>query len=468
MAKISGISAFFDNNTERFGKISFTMLVLYFLDIILLGTGVITKVGMFSTRILFFGLSILFSLPLLLKNLKTPIRQPYVICVAAFMLWVAISAVRGVLNSNRMDIIKTDVFGYLNFCIVPTMLCVVNSRRRVKCLSITIIGSCLIMAVISVVLSFFPFFPNKYEFYPILNRTGIAAITVMNGSATRVFCHTASRVFLVAYVLLVTRLLHEEDKKRTLWGIAALSLLIVAIFLSYSRSPYAGCALGVVAFIAVFVILNHQKLKKAICLVLASAVVAAAMIGTLGLVQKENLFQPAIFRVLLSINYTGEEAPSNSDVTTDPVDPEPSEPSYDTQEAEENNLLNRQDKINLLNQSIAKNPVFGNGLGAAIDYDGGYVEYTFHDILNKMGIVGLLLFLMPFVLHIYYIFKRLRFAGDTQEILVAAAMFAAMVYFLFITYFNPCMNTTVGISCYGLSMVAMHRAIGSAEPETNT
>lgn len=445
------------------------MLLLYFLDITLLGTGAITKVGIFSTRILFFGLSILFSLPLLVKNLKDLIRQPFVICVVAFMLWVAVCAVRGILGGNSMNIIKTDVFGYLNFCILPTMLCVLKDDRRFQLLRKAVIGACLVMAALAIVLSFFPFFPNKYEIYPILNRTGIASITVMNGSATRVFCHTASRLFLVAYMLLLTKLLNSENKKRQLIGIAALSVLIVAIFLSYSRSPYAGCALGVVAFVAVLILLHHQKLKKAVCLIIASAVIAAAMIGALGLVQKENLFKPAIFRVLLSMSYIpGDNAGNTGDTTpdtTDPNEPEPTEPSYDTLEAEEYNLLNRQDKIRLLNQSIAKNPVFGNGLGAAIDYDDGYVEYTFHDIVNKMGIIGLLLFLMPFILQIYYLFKRLRFAADKKEVLWAVAMLAAMVYFLFITYFNPCMNTTVGICCYALSMTAMHRAVVSAESD---
>ncbi len=45
---------------------------------------------------------------------------------------------------------------------------------------------------------------------------------------------------------------------------------------------------------------------------------------------------------------------------------------------------------------ISNNPIFGNGLGASINSrEDGLVEYFYYDILNKMGVVGVVLFFLP-------------------------------------------------------------------------
>ena len=49
--------------------ISMTMLALYFADIIIMGTGVLTRFGPISARILFFALAIAFAIPVMLRRL---------------------------------------------------------------------------------------------------------------------------------------------------------------------------------------------------------------------------------------------------------------------------------------------------------------------------------------------------------------------------------------------------------------
>lgn len=440
MKNLAIYPVFDDKRIELFSKISFAMLVLYFLDILLLGTGEATKIGFFSTRILFFGLAGLFSLPLLFNNVKSLIRQPYVVAVAVFMIWVAISAIRGVISGNNLSIIKTDIFGFLNFCILPTMVCVLNNKHRITVLLKCIVTACIAMAIATIILSFFPFFSNQGELYRFLQDTGIAAITVMDGVATRVFFHTATRYFLVSYLIILAWLLNSTDKKQLTLGMISMSLLLVGIFMSYSRAPYAASVLSVFIFAIIVFFINREKLKKMVCLVLVPALLAVAIIGAVSTVQKYNLFKPAIYRVLLSITY---EAPGD---TLPPADP------FDIQEREVANLNVRQSKLTLLKASIAMNPVFGNGLGAAIGLSGGYVEYVYHDFANKIGFFGLFLFFLPFLIHIGYILKRSKLISDTKHQLIKFALFASVTYFLFISYFNPCMNTTVGISCYVLSM----------------
>ena len=60
-------------------KISWIAIVLYFLDIILLGTGQLTKIGPFSTRILFFAVAILAALPFLFVKIREYVRNPFLL-----------------------------------------------------------------------------------------------------------------------------------------------------------------------------------------------------------------------------------------------------------------------------------------------------------------------------------------------------------------------------------------------------
>ncbi|MBQ6796977.1 MAG: hypothetical protein IJP10_03080, partial [Clostridia bacterium] len=72
---------------EKCSKYAFYALLLYFVDIILLGTGGLTKIGPLSTRILFFGIAGLLSLPILFRNIKKLIKTPVVLFSAAFFVW---------------------------------------------------------------------------------------------------------------------------------------------------------------------------------------------------------------------------------------------------------------------------------------------------------------------------------------------------------------------------------------------
>lgn len=100
-------------------KISWIAIVLYFLDIILLGTGQLTKFGFFSTRILFFAVAVLAALPFLFIQIREYVRNPFLLSVGAFMVWLFIAFIIGIMNGNRTDIIKSDVFGYINFLLLP-------------------------------------------------------------------------------------------------------------------------------------------------------------------------------------------------------------------------------------------------------------------------------------------------------------------------------------------------------------
>lgn len=435
-------------------SVSFIMLSLYFADIILLGTGNLTKIGSFSTRILFFGFAILFSIPVLLQNFKFLIRQKFVLLVVLFLCCVGVGMLRGFGNGNSLHILKSDVSGYLNFCLLPTMLCVADTKKRKKILMAVIVGTCAFMACAAIALTYARFLPNFARLYGWLNDSGICALTLMSANASRVVFHTASRVFFAAFGFVLIWLYQTESKKKMVWGIALLTLLIMGIYLSYTRAFYAGWAIATALLFLLLLLRRDKKILRMIGFVCIALLCTALLIGLLGATQHTNLYKTALFR--LGIAFETTDGAPDENVGTSDENAGLNDPNQDiTYNTELEGISIRKIKIDLLTQSIRKNPIFGHGLGAAIDYDDGYVEYVYYDIVNKMGFVGLLCFLLPFGMMSYCVFYRKKCLNGQEIGIWEWVAYAVLVYFLFISYFNPCMNTTLGISHYLLCLTVL-------------
>lgn len=421
--------------------ISMTMLALYFADIIIMGTGVLTRFGPISARILFFALAIAFAIPVMLRRLGRLIRNPYLIAVAAFLLWMAVSAVRGYLAGNPMNVLKSDAKGYLNYAILPVMLCVLDSEDRIHKMMKVVIASSLLVALASVALSFFVYYPNAGEIYYFCDHYGLCGITKLYGSAVRVFFHTGSRYFLVAYLFSLYFCCRESSASRRVMWMGAMTLLLFGIFISYSRGIYASAFLGVIALLMLQFFAPIRDRKKLIVTMLISAGCVLIFIGALSLIQKTNLLAVALDRVLEIKGLLGPEqveAVLEEDMTM---------------EEAFTSGLTRQYELLLLGQSIALSPIIGHGLGKTVPpYE--FVEYSYHDIINKAGIIGLILMLVPAFIMIWQLLRgKKRGSGvHSSAWLLSLSAMVSVGYFLFIAYSNPCMNTTVGISCCCLCM----------------
>lgn len=439
-------------------KVSFAFILIFLMDILFLGNGAVSAALPVSSRIVWFFLALVSSIPLLIHVRKKLIRNPFLIAVCGYLLWIAINAVRGVLAGNNRAILVQDVKGFLNYCLLPTMLCVLATNVRRETLMKATIWFCAILAVATVAVSYYGFFPNQPAAYNFFESNGLASISWLKGKVHRVFLHTASRMYLVAFMFLIYFLVKETDKRKKLGMAGLMALMIVAIFISYTRAIYGGCFVAVVVIALLLIGYKLVNGKALLAYLMAAVLVAVAILGVIGITQNENLFQVSVQRLLLA---TEIQPPPDStgDPTTDSTAPSQSEtePGLNNMGDELNNLNEREEKLRQLNESIRKNPIFGNGLGAAIDF--GYVEYTYQDVVNKMGIVGLALFLLPFLLQVVDVasVKKMKLVNPQEGILRVLSV-GIMVYFLMIAYFNPCMNTTSGIFCYMWTMVTFSPA----------
>lgn len=425
---------------KRCSQISRVAMALYYMDIILLGTGALTKTGPFSTRILFFAVALLAAVPLMLRRSGKLLKNPFLIAVLAFLLWMCVALVVGYTSGNRRDILKSDVFGFMNLLLLPAALCVLDEKRHLLALMKVIVFSTLAVALAAVVLSFFRFFPNRGVLDNFGDASGLCSFTSMGGNATRIYFHTGSRYCLVAYLLSLYFFLTSSGKKRWLW-VACMAMFITGIFIAYSRAQYLGSVLAMLLTLALLLAKQKRLFLKTLTAALISLGAACLLLGGLSVLQHTNLFKVAYYRVAISAPIEGTSSEDESKQWLD----------YDS---EVDSLTVRQEKIRLLEQSIKKHWLAGGGLGSAINYDDGYVEYTYHDIVNKMGVIGLVLFFAPFVIMAVLLFRKRGKESKPRDFLLGIVSLASIFYFLFIAYFNPCMSSTVGISCYVLTMSA--------------
>ena len=368
-------------------------------------------------------------------------RNKYVWIVCIFFIIIGINFLRGIIANHSRMILISDIKGFLNYLILIPMLCVFVNRERVMQFLKLFVHTATIVAIVAVVLSFFLRLPEniRTEIYNFFNGYGICGISALNSNVVRVFFHTAGRWFFVA-AMFAFGFSIIEDKRKTLWLIE-MSFMMAATFISFTRSIYFGVAIGIIVLV-ILVILYYKTffkdmLKNAIIMV----VVTLLLIGGMSVIAGGNMFQIALQRTLL--------------VAGDQVDNESNEPEdvLTNDDAEEQNLAIRGSRKEIVWNNIKKNPIFGQGLGVVNDANGEHIEYFYLDIWSKIGFVGVLLFLMPYIIHVWDIRTKKDIYCKEQKIMNLVGN-SGLLCLLVISYFNPCMNTAVGLAIYAL-VIAM-------------
>ena len=448
-------------------KIAYIAVVLYILDIVFWGGGNLTKIGGVSTRMVFFAIAVLACVPGMLKNIKQYITNKYCLIVGGFMLFLVVSLVVGVINGNSRMIMSTDIKGFLNILIVFPMIYVLDTEDKIKSLLKIMIVGLLIITVVALGLSFYALYPTDvqdfaYEFF---NSNVLCGLSSLYGNVTRVFFHTAGRLFFVGFMFLWAFSVINTDKR--IGKEIGLAALMCACFISYTRSVYFAIFVCFVAFIVCVITLFKEKSKIYFMGILRMSIITLIFIFALGITQGENLVEVAINRCLLATMEIDEpvQTADNSNKTDkkntkkdkEKKDKTKVEEDFNNIKAEKSNLEIRELRKKLAIKNIKKHPVFGNGLGVVNDINGEHIEYFYLDLLSKIGVIGTLIFFMPFIFCVYDLIKYRKQMKEINKILLFSANISILFLFV-ISYFNPCMNTNVGLVVYSLGMSIAVRA----------
>ncbi len=434
--------------------ITYISLVLYMFDVVLLGTGELTKSFGIQSRMIFFGISVLAAVVLILLDLKKYLNNKYLISVLVFMVVIFIAAIRGFVGKQNTTILLSDFKGFLNFLIVFPMMAVLYKKNRVISFLKMLSLSLGVVSVLGIILAFYLQMPlemrrGAYDFFDGYN---ICMITELTGKVTRIFFNSGSRLFFAGFALSIVFSL-IENKRKIIWIFIA-SLDIFGVFISYTRSGYLAFVIGIFAFVVLILLFYRDFFKTLAIRACFVGGIVVVLIGMVSVAEKVNLVDVAINRCLFAgaeIEDTNTNVEKPSDNKNDKNNKN-DKSELTNKKAEIQNLTIREQRKTLALENIKKHPLFGGGLGVSNDINDGFIEYFYLDILSKIGFIGFIIFIIPFLFSVFdTIILRDVFCKE-QRLLALAAQLGCLFVFV-ISYFNPCLNSSVGLFMYSLALV---------------
>lgn len=434
--------------------ITYISLVLYMFDVVLLGTGELTKSFGIQSRMIFFGISVLAAVVLILLDLKKYLNNKYLISVLVFMVVIFIAAIRGFVGKQNTTLLLSDFKGFLNFLIVFPMMAVLYKKNRVISFLKMLSLSLGVVSVLGIILAFYLQMPlemrrGAYDFFDGYN---ICMITELTGKVTRIFFNSGSRLFFAGFALSIVFSL-IENKRKIIWIFIA-SLDIFGVFISYTRSGYLAFVIGIFAFVVLILLFYRDFFKTLAIRACFVGGIVVVLIGMVSVAEKVNLVDVAINRCLFAgaeIEDTNTNVEKPSDNKNDKNNKN-DKSELTNKKAEIQNLAIREQRKTLALENIKKHPLFGGGLGVSNDINDGFIEYFYLDILSKIGFIGFIIFIIPFLFSVFdTIILRDVFCKE-QRLLALAAQLGCLFVFV-ISYFNPCLNSSVGLFMYSLALV---------------
>ena len=404
-----------------------------------LGSGQVISFGGLGLRMLLLGVLMVLSLPLVIAQWRQLVRNPLAQLTAVFLVWLAVSTVVGILNRNSMSNLIGDLKGFCYFAFLIPALCVLNSSKRIKTLMKVLMYSSGLLALLHLgTLAAYLIDPFKTEWFLLeLLQSHLGWLDKISYTMTRLFYRSV--VYLICGCGFSLYFYVFEDRKLRYPILAGLCLF--GILLSYTRSIYLGLAVAAL-LCAGYILIRGNATQRKRLLVFVAVMLLVFLLVTAGfsLSQQEDYLGFAFSRVF-SISYT----PAESNLWTLSAHPLLGSASLEDylQSSKDSDILREQTIAEML-AKIQESPIFGSGLGVKWTVrteNGGLSEYFYLDLLAKTGIIGLFLYLSPIL---YTLYLWIRKGSDPAKWIWMAVLFG----FLTVSYFNPYMNSALGILFY--------------------
>ena len=419
-------------------QLAFALLCLLMADCAMLGSGRVVSVGPLGLRMILLGLLLVVSLPLMVQRFSQLVKSRLLWILVLFALWLGFEALLGIINNNKRDLLSGDLKGFAYFVAVVPALCVLNSKQRIHQIMKIIMYASGILAVFSLFLLFL------YNYNaPLFNKIAvwdwdhhITMFAAVSNRIPRLF-FKSTPYFLCGCAFPIYFAVTEKTHLRYWLYPLIVGLSLFAMLMSYTRSIYF--AVGVAAvfmMVVLWICLDATQRKKLVKAFGISAATCLAVILLCSVCMKADYFGYALDRVGVTF-YTPSTDPDPSDpALTDPTVPtQPGDTDGFQQATVESDTLRAQTMAELT-ENILRSPIWGHGLGKALEVRDGYAnEYIYHDILMKTGLIGLLLFLAPAILLFADLIKKLKKKSDAAQLI--APWLTVLLGFMIFSYFNP-------------------------------
>ena len=284
-----------------------------------------------------------------------------------------------------------------------------------------------------------------------LNEHTVGIVDVVSARLVRVFFKSSPYMIVGCVVALFRQARAPSSAGAMCWRWPCCS---TPCFLSYTRSLYG--ALGLTALISIIavLVLCPEGRKRTLAFLLAAVVCFGVLVTVQEFALEGSYLSFAVSRTI------GKEVPTSwasqlrSQLRGEDPGDSPNNGEMDSQrsyiEVTEKSDQLRQGDQDSLNVYIQRSPIIGCGLGAsAANRDKGVDEYFYLDMLARTGVVGLLLYMLPFGYVVVWCLRRRELLRECPE---GAAVVCGLCTFWIVTWFNPWMNAVLGIAWYAVTL----------------
>ena len=385
--------------------------ILFFIDSMFHIGRHIGSVDILRPLLMFFLL--LSCLNFFLKN-KGFYSSFYTQIIIIYYMFLIISYFRAIIFNQNMEIANEFILYYIYLFFFPVLINSIRTKKELFFVlhAVLLLGTfisllCLTLVVtdmlnVSIVKNIFTFLED-YNLGFLLGRS--------NGFLR--FISTSVTVQVMAYFFSIYFLL---SKKKIFYSLFII-INILAIFITFTRGLWLGVAAGTVFLILKYSLSNFQSSRKLFLLTFLVFILLVISIIKL------NQFNSGFFL------YAIERLKVDS-----------------ATKASDNFRL---EMLHLLNELIGRHILIGNGAGAHINLRTGRTEMSFHDIASKIGMLGLIVFLLPFIVMLFEKnVKTKYFEFRLLQICVLSALLSLVVA----TNTNPYFITSFGLFLYCLCM----------------
>lgn len=435
--------------SRRFIDIPFYTFLLLVMDCSITGSGRWIMFGPLSFRMMLGLIALIITFPKIIKKFKSLISNPMIVSLILFNFVLVISGANGFINGNRIDLIFTDLKGFAWLFIALLGIVLLENINQILLLMKVIIFSSVIHSLIVLVfnISLVFFDADAIRLMDYVQRIQFGFIEVIAEDLFRFsFGSTLSVVAGCIFMFYF-----QMNQSRICWlSIISIAICFFVLLISYTRSVYGATAFSVSIAIIGYFFTFPKKRKKIFLFWILPIAFSILMVFVFQTTSFNNYLVFGLQRSFLNTSFDIlKEKSYEEDSDTFPV----SDVIVDKLNVTKNSDSYREITKTELFEMIKKNPLMGNGLGASISSrPKGLVEYIYHDLINKIGIVGLMLYFFPVIYMFYNLVTTIKFLNIRW--VIKYSWFCGLSSFLFATYFNPYMNCSLGICFYSLCIAS--------------
>ncbi len=413
-------------------------------DCVFTGYGHWLMLGPFSIRILLWGYCVAGCIPLIVIKWKQAVFPNSVIfAVLCFGLYFISQAVRGYLRGNDSQILVNDVRAYSWIALAPVACVVFGKKSRIEILlrAMTISSLSFAVLILATFLSANIARDGDTALIGFIMNSQLCSISRISKSIIR-FSYGNS-IYIVPTIIYL--FFQYITSLKILFPSALLvGFGLIVLLFTYTRSYYLGAMLALLITIAFAYRVFSVKTKNISIYISLVAVCSIIIILIFNLSFKEDYFLFSIKRI-----FPGFEI---SKIVATPVQSKDIENYIELTKSSDTVRKQTMDELSKL---IKNNYLFGNGLGSGVAFrECGRVEYFYQDLLQKLGIFGMALFLYPIILMVkssIWYFKKKVFSLDL-------VIYLGLVAFLVASYFNPIMNSSIGLCYYSVCIAVLYNS----------